>query len=499
MSSKENSVELKDSGLKKSILSPIEVLAQSIASIAPSATPALVIPLVFFFAGNGTWLSYTFATIAILLVGANLNQYTKRSASPGSLYSFVVKGLGSGAGVIAEWALVLAYLLTASAVLGGYINYANVLISYSGYSISPLIIGIVGAVVAWYIAIKDIQLSAKLMLAFEAISLILIFVLAVIVIVKTGFKLDFDQITLKGVTPSGIGLGLVLAFFSFVGFESATSLGDEAKKPLKTIPRAVTISAVFVGLFFIILSHTEIIGFQGRDTTLNTSAAPLADLATFYGFKFFGPLISLGALISFWSCFLACTNAGARILFSMGQHGLFHSSVGNTHEKNKTPHIAITISAILAAAVTFLLIINRGGLTNIVDFYKNNELIITIYSWTGTLATYGFIFVYALIAVSTPFYLAKEKELKSKHILLAVLTIIVLLVPIIGSVYSNSISPAPLPFFIFIFLAWLVTGGLWFLIRKFQSPEVSANISNSVDSVHQHYKDIRINGDGEGI
>lgn len=108
--------------------------------------------MVFFFAGNGTWLSYSFATLAILLVGANLNQYTKRSASPGSLYSFAVKGLGSGAGVISGWALVLAYLLTASAVLGGFINYANVLFSYAGITISPIIIGIVGALVAWYTA-----------------------------------------------------------------------------------------------------------------------------------------------------------------------------------------------------------------------------------------------------------------------------------------------------------------------------------------------------------
>ncbi len=497
--SKENSNQVKESGLKKSILSPIEVLAQSIASIAPSATPALVIPLVFYFAGNGTWLSYSFATIATLLVGVNLNQYTKRSASPGSLYSFVVKGLGSGVGVIAGWALVLAYLLTASAVLAGFINYAHVLISYSGVSVPPLIIGIVGAVIAWYIAIKDIQLSAKLMLGFEAVALFLIFILAIVVLVKSGFKIDLNQITLKGVTPGGIGLGLVLAFFSFVGFESATSLGDEAKKPLKTIPRAVIISAVFVGLFFILLSHSEILGFEGRDTTLSSSAAPLSELSSFYGVKFLGPLISVGALISFWSCFLACTNAVARILFSMGRHGLFHPSIGITHVKNKTPHIAITISAVLAAVVTFLLIINRGGITHIGDFYKNNELIITIYSWTGTLATYGFIFVYALIAISTPFYLAKEKELKTKHIILAVLTILVLLVPIIGSVYSNSISPAPLPYFIFIFLAWLVVGGLWFFIRKLQAPEVSENITNYVDSVHQHYKDIRINGDGEGI
>ncbi|HEX9061468.1 MAG TPA: APC family permease [Clostridia bacterium] len=495
MSSYENKEGKKSSGLKDSILSPIEVLAQSIASIAPSATPALVIPLVFLFAGNGTWLSYLFATIAIALVGANLNQYTKRSASSGSLYSFVVKGLGSGTGVISGWALVLAYLLTASAVLSGFINYANVLLSYIGVTLSPLLIGIIGAAIAWFIAVKDIKLSAKLMLTFEAVSLVLIFVLAVVVFVRTGFRIDIPQLRLDGITPSGIGLGLVLAFFSFVGFESATSLGDEAKKPLKTIPKAVTVSAVFVGVFFIILSYVEILGFAGQATKLNDSAAPLADLASFNGISFFGPLISIGALISFWSSFLACTNAGARVLFSMGQHGLFHSSVGNAHEENKTPHVAITISTVLAAAVTFILIILRGGLFDISGFYKSNDLIITIYGWTGTIATYGFIFVYALIAVSAPVYLKREKELKGRHIALSLITILALLVPIIGSVYSNATSPNPLPWFIYIFIGWLVIGGIWLYIRKIQAPEVSKNISGRVEDVHKYYRNLRANGD----
>jgi len=39
-------------------------------------------------------------------------------------------------------------------------------------------------------------------------------------------------------TGSGLRLGLVLALFSSVGFESATALGSEARNPLKTIPRA---------------------------------------------------------------------------------------------------------------------------------------------------------------------------------------------------------------------------------------------------------------------
>jgi amino acid transporter len=54
---------------------------------------------------------------------------------------------------------------------------------------------------------------------------------------------------LKGVSPTSIRIGLVLSFFSFAGFESAASLGDEAKKPLKTIPKAIIISAITVGIF----------------------------------------------------------------------------------------------------------------------------------------------------------------------------------------------------------------------------------------------------------
>ena len=157
----------KPSGLRSSYLSSIEVMAQSIAGIAPSVTPALVIPLVFGFAGNGTWLAYFFGTIAIVLVGANLNQFTKRSASPGNLYAFIVKGLGPGIGVISGWALVLAYILTASAVLCGFINYVNVLLAYVGITLPAILIGIIGALTAWFIAVKDIKLSARLMLAFE--------------------------------------------------------------------------------------------------------------------------------------------------------------------------------------------------------------------------------------------------------------------------------------------------------------------------------------------
>ena len=55
-------------GLRRGALSPLETLAQSVSTIAPTTTPAATIPLVCALAGNGTWLAYLLATIAVLLV-----------------------------------------------------------------------------------------------------------------------------------------------------------------------------------------------------------------------------------------------------------------------------------------------------------------------------------------------------------------------------------------------------------------------------------------------
>lgn len=473
---KSNLVKAKGA-LRSEYLSFVEVLAQSIASIAPTASLVLVIPLVFGTAGNGTWLAYLFALVAIALVAINLNQFTSKSASAGSLYGYIVKGLGPEVGFISGWALIIAYTLTASAVLSGFVNYANVLLGYIGINAPGIILAIIGSVTAWYIAFKDIKLSAKLMLIFEGLSVVTISILGIIVLIKHGIKLDYNQFTLKDVSPTSIRIGLVLSFFSFVGFESAASLGDEAKKPLKTIPKAIIISAIGVGIFFIIFSYTEVLGFIGSSVKLNEATAPLVNLANYNSVGFFGPIISVGALFSFWSSFLACTNAGSRILYSMGEFGIVTKHVGNVHKDNKTPYVSITVVSILAAIIPIILIAFKSGLFD-------------IYGWVGTIATYGLLLEYALVTIAAPVYLYKLKQLKIKNIILSVVTFLILLIPIVGSVYP--LPAAPYGYFPFVFLGWLSIGGIWFGIKKFKNPNLSSNIVEAVEKINKKQEDAEV-------
>ncbi len=56
-------------GLRAGVLGPVETLAQSVSTIAPSGSPSLLIPVVFSLSGNATWLVFLLATGATLLVG----------------------------------------------------------------------------------------------------------------------------------------------------------------------------------------------------------------------------------------------------------------------------------------------------------------------------------------------------------------------------------------------------------------------------------------------
>ena len=459
-------------GLRPEYLSFPEVLAQSIANIAPTATPAFVIPLVFASAGNGTWLAYLTATVGLLLVSFSINEFARRSASVGSLYAFIARGLGPVIGVIAGWALVIAYLFTATAVILGFASYGDVLLGSSGSIGLAIFLAAVGTVAAWWIAYRDIKLSAKFMLVFELASAGLTVLLAAIVLIKTGFRLDFQQFTLVGVSPDSLRLGLVLAVFSFVGFESATALGDEAKNPLRSIPRAVLTSVIVPGLFFVILSYTEVLGFRGNSVTLDKSDAPLAVLANQAGVGFFGILISLGAVISFFACVLASINAGSRILFALSRHGIIHPRVGTAHRTNATPDVAIALTAVLTFVIP------------VVVLFAGNS-IMDAYAYLGTIATFGFLVTYILVAIAAPVYLYRNNRFQPHQIVISAIGIVFMLIPLVGSLYP--IPAAPYNILPYLFLLLLVAGSAWLGWVWVRSPHVIQEIEQDLETVSSQF------------
>jgi amino acid transporter len=438
-------------GLRRETLSSLETLAQSVSTIAPTTTPVATIPLVCALAGNGTWLAYVLATAAILLVAVCVGIFARYFSSPGSLYTYTEKVLPPALADASAWSLLLAYICTGASVIGGFYHYGSLLLHDAvPYRTSGVFLTLLVTVVSIWIAWRDVKISARLMLWIEAVSVSLIVVVVVLVLAREHFPVDLQQFRLNGMTGSGLRLGLVLALFSFVGFESATTLGEEARNPLKAIPRAVIQSALLAGLIFTICAYTEVLGLRAAGQNLGTSQAPLHVLAEVGGIRILGLLIDFGALFSLFAGTLGCITAAARVLLLMSHNGLAHGGLRVTHLRNETPGRAVVTTGI-AAGLPVAVLAARGSSG------------LDVYGWMGSLATYGFIVTYALVCIALPGYLKSLGVYRPGVRMISWLACAAMLLALIGNLYPVPEGPyGKLPY---IYLAYLVLGMSWYFWR----------------------------------
>jgi amino acid transporter len=454
--------------LQKRVLSTPEVLAQSVANMAPSAAMALLPLFVFLDAGNGAWLSFGISMVILLIVAYCAAQFATRINSAGSFYVWVTRAIGPGAGSAAGWGLVLGYLFTGVACVLGFEIYGdNFLV---GWGVAPSdhvvrgILYVVGGLAPAIMAVSDIKVSQRLAFILESISVTIILILCIAVYVHNGGVIDTHQLTLKGAGTGGIVVGMVLAIFAFVGFESAGSLGQEAKDPSKSVPRAIMWSCAIIGVFYLIVTYTQVYGFG--DTAFGKASAPLPQLASVVGLGWLGHFIAIGITCSMFACALACLTAGSRMLLSLGHDGLLPKVFTHTSRRTHAPDVAIWAVAIPMTAVPVAYIL--AGST---DETLSSEL--------GTLATYGFMIAYALVGLAAPIYLRKigeNKPLAWVFGLLGALTMLfVFYVNWIPTAIPNDIFPAlawPYNALPYVFLGWTALGLVWYVTVKIRKPEV---------------------------
>jgi amino acid transporter len=438
-------------GLHSAVLGPIETLAQSVSAMAPSTSASLTIPLVFALAGNATWFVYLLATAATLLVGFCISRFARLSASPGSLYTYTAEALPPIFGVTAAWALLLAYLAIGASVVGGALYYTDLLSLQFLHAKPPALATLaLVSLAAGFVSYRDVKLSAQLMLWIEICSIGFIGIVLTALLVRYGSHLDLDQFRLRGASLSALGPALVLSMFSFAGFESATTLGGEVRDPLRTIPRAVIQSAVLAGVFFMMCSYSEVLGFRGETAKLNESTSPLHLLATKAGVSLLGTAIDFGAWISMVACVLACATAAARVLMRMAHARLIPSAFERTSRKHGTPGAAIVLSVGLMFSGTAILELFA---------VTGSEM----YDLCGSLSVFGFLTAYALVAVALPFARRARGQLSPLIIIASILTVVVMIMIAVYDLRSTTDQlHARIPY---IYLAYIAAGLAWYVIR----------------------------------
>lgn len=456
---------MSDDQLRKNYLSLVEVLALSVSIVAPTMAMAFNTAPAAGVAGASVPLSFLVGTIAMLLVGVSFFEFSKRINHSGSVYAYNARGLGPKVGFVSGWALTATYFAYAAACAALFGNFANVFLQHFGLQLPEWLLVLVGIAVVWVFSYMDIRLSTRAALLLEGISIVVVLILSFVIIAKGGNGGNTVAPFSFGANGfSGVGAGIIYAILSFAGFEGAATLGEEARNPRRAVPLAIYGTVAAAGIFYIIVSYAQVIGFGvSHAKDLAGSSAPLDTLASTYVGSAMGIFVDFAAMISAFACSLGSANAGSRMLFALGRDNAIPRVLSRVHAKHGTPYVAVHTIGVLM--VVFYLIIGLSvGASN-------------FYAYFGTIGTFTLLVAYLLINVSTIRYFSIHRQhgySVVRHLIVPILGFLALLWPVYGNIYP--VPAFPFNLFPYIAAAWIVIGFVLISVKSARDPGLAGRI-----------------------
>jgi amino acid transporter len=385
-----------------------QVLFQSITHMAPGAAIAYSILVSVIFAGPALPLSVLFALIACALVAISIGQLAKQIPSAGGLYAYVSRAAGPHAGFFVGWAFLLFEPLVAPLL---FLIFAwattDVVKNEWGWDYTGQwwIWILVAAGTVFFLTYRDIRLSTRAGVLIGIFEIGVFVALSIWMIVS-----NFDALTLQTFNPThaaagtynGVFKGMVFAILAFIGFEASAPLGEEARNPRWTVPRAVVFSAIGIGIFYVFCSYAWVIGTGFDNFTAKTLAEPDP-------WRALGKIFWSGGWVLVWLAILnsaiansnAGVNAATRIIYSIARNGALPRPLARTHPEHRTPHIAIIAQTVLGLAVALLL------------GWKYSSNLLTAFTIIATAVTIVVIVTYILVCFSCIAYYSRTERLGS--------------------------------------------------------------------------------------
>lgn len=408
--------------LERNAVGLVPTLFQSITHMAPAAAVAFSIIFGVPYAGGSIPLAVLLATVACLFVAVSIGQLARHLPSAGGLYTYSAHGLGSFIGFLVAWGFMMAEPIVAPLL---YLIFGNELSanlnSHFGWPTwlwAPF--AVVAGLIVWFLTYRGVKLSTEAGVALGAFEIFVFLALALTLIVEAGGNNTLSVFAPNTGNTKGLGSvfpGMIFAILAFIGFEASAPLAEEAKDPRRTIPRAVILSALLIGLFYLICYYAVDVYFGPSKMANGFLTASVTDPWGVIAQKVWGPgliLVILAVLNSAIANSNAGTNAATRVGYALGRIGLLPRAFATVHPRFHTPHVAINVQTIGGIVLAVGLGWVTGGPLN-------------AFALLGTVATIIVVTIYILTNISNLVFYARERRAEFNWLLNGV-------VPIVGSV-----------------------------------------------------------------
>jgi amino acid transporter len=243
---------------------------------------------------------------------------------------------------------------------------------------------------------------------------------------------------------------MVFCLLAFIGFEAAAPLGEEAREPKRTIPRAVVWSTILIGAFYVFNMYAATVYF-GPDLM----APDASGEGGFYAFNGGDPwggmaeevLPVIGGLLVLFAILNSClanassgATAATRSLFNMGRGGLLPGFLAAVHPTRKTPVNAVHAQMLLGIAIVLIL-----GFVLSTEVYPAG---LNVYVFLGTMLGLLFAGMYMAVNLACIGYFLREGRADFnpiKHLLIPILGFVAMIPALLFVIGGVTIPIIDLP------------------------------------------------------
>lgn len=344
--------------LRGNTLGVFSIVFLVLAAVAPLTGIVVVASLAIALGnGGGAPASFFIVAIILLLFAVGYAQMSKQLANAGGFYAFVVKGLGRTGGLIAGLIATLGYNFFVVGTIGTSGFFMETIIAQlTGFDLHWYVWGLLSIAVCFVMARQGVDFSSKVLGVSLILETLMLVVFDVSVLVQKGF--DFSAFGPAAVFSGSLPIGLLLAATGYLGFEATALFSEEAKRPLKTIPRA-TYTAIIAIAIILGVSTWAIVSATGVNDAAAAANKHMAngDLLFSLIAQYLGEPLSIVAevllLVSLFAAMLAFHNSATRYLYSLGRAKVLPSVLARTR-KNGAPAVAGLVQALFGAIVAGL-------------------------------------------------------------------------------------------------------------------------------------------------
>ncbi|MFI6349728.1 amino acid permease [Streptomyces sp. NPDC050560] len=315
-------------------------------------------------AGPAVTVSFLLAGVTALFSALSYAELAGAVPMAGSSYSYAYATLGELVAWVCGWCLILEYGVSVAAVAVGWGQYLGELLDGlfgaalpAALSAPPGEGGLVNlpalavVLLALALLLGGARESARVNTVLVAVKVaaLLLFCAVAATGVRAGNYTPFAPLGASGVSAAGATL-----FFSYIGFDAASTAGEEARDARRDLPRAIMLSLAVVTALYVLVAAVAI-GARPWRRFSGTDAALAAILRDTTGRAVWSTLLSAGALVAIASVVLTVTYGQTRILFAMARDGLVPPVFSRVHPRTGVPRAGTVLVAafcgLLAAVV----------------------------------------------------------------------------------------------------------------------------------------------------